>query len=186
MEPTQAVSRGATRSAAPSTVPPGAAARRVPLTADECERYTRELLELRERRAQDVPDQLRQVRGLVTEDAVEELAQIQNSPATVELRIARLEDLLLDCEIVPEDRGGNVVSVGCTVGVEYVRTGRSAQFHLVGLGAPVTSRARYVSARSPVGQAVLGCVVGDVVTVALPTGAEEVLRIASIRHDDDV
>lgn len=186
MESAQPVSRRATPSATPSVVAPRASAARVPLTADEWERYTTELGELRERRAQDVPEQMRQVRDFVTEDAVEELVQLQNSHAAMDLRIARLEDLLLDCDIVPSDVDGSAVTVGCTVVVEYLRTGRSAQFHLVGLGAPVRSEARYVSARSPVGQAVLGRVVDDIVTVALPTGAQEVLRIACIRLDDDV
>jgi transcription elongation factor GreA len=173
------------QSETPSVVLPPVSAVRVLLTADECDRYTRELRALRKRRTQDVPEQMREARGFVANDAVEELVQTRDSHAALDLRIARLEDLLYDCEIVSSDVDGDVVGVGCTVVVEYLRTRRSAQFHLVGLGAAVLGGARCVSAKSPVGQAVLGHVVGDVVTATLPTGAEEVMKIESIWREHD-
>ncbi len=51
-------------------------------------------------------------------------------------------------------------------------------YRVGGIAGP--DRGRFVSARSPVGQALLGRTAGDVVSVTLPTGATEELVILSV------
>lgn len=98
------------------------------------------------------------------------------SPAT---RIAALEQLLFGATVIPDDERATVVAVGCAVEVEYPRTGRRARYRLIGDGA-VGATSREVSARSPVGQAVMGGRVGDRVDVELPGGSVEALQILAI------
>ena len=111
-------------------------------------------------------------------DAAEEIAQIQGDSAVIDARIARLEDLLRTAIVLPEGPADGVATLGCTVEVEYERTGRRASYRLSGIAAG--GAARSVSARSPVGRALMGRRAGDVVSVALPSGRVESLQIVAI------
>jgi transcription elongation GreA/GreB family factor len=64
------------------------------------------------------------------------------------------------------------------VEAEYERTGRRVSFRLNGIASGGDGRS--VSARSPVGRALLGRRVGDVVSVELPSGRVESLQIVAI------
>jgi transcription elongation factor GreA len=76
---------------------------------------------------------------------------------------------------VPAD---GVATLGCTVEVQYARTGLDASYRLNGIASGTDARS--VSARSPVGRAVMGRRAGDVVSVELPSGRVESLRIVAI------
>ncbi|HEV2785872.1 MAG TPA: GreA/GreB family elongation factor, partial [Solirubrobacteraceae bacterium] len=105
--------------------------------------------------------------------------QIGVDQAVADKRIAQLEALLHDATIVDDDgddRG--IVAVGRSVVVQYTRTGERRTFRIGGIAG--AERERFVSARSPVGQALLGHAQGDLVSVTLPTGAEEELLIVSV------
>ena len=71
-----------------------------------------------------------------------------------------------------------VATLGSTVEVEYERTAHRASYRLSGIAAG--DDARSVSARSPVGRALMGRRAGDVVSVGLPSGRVESLRIVAI------
>jgi transcription elongation factor GreA len=148
------------------------------LTATEYRTYEAELLSLVKRRAHELPERLRDARTYVTADAVEEIAQIQEEQVIAAARIARLEDLLNDATVTPDDSAGDVVSIGCTVDVEYPSPCRRAVYRLTGIGGAADRRS--VSARSPIGQALMGRRVGQLVSAKLPTGRIEQLRIIAI------
>ena len=65
----------------------------------------------------------------------------------------------------------------------YTRTGAVRSYRVGGIAGP--DRERFVSARSPVGQALLGRVAGDIVSVTLPDGTTEERAILSIADGDD-
>ena len=130
-------------------------------------------------RDDDLPRLLRHARTFVSSDAAEEIVQISADQTVVDARIAQLESLLHDAAIV--DGGGDrsdVVTLGRMVRVQYTRTGIAKTYRVGGIAD--ADRQPFVSARSPVGQALLGRARGDVVTVALPTGAVEELLILSV------
>jgi transcription elongation factor GreA len=146
--------------------------------ASELAEYEQELGRLRALRARDLPDRYRRAREYVGADAAEEIAHIQEDSAVIDARIARLEDLLRAAIVLPDDPADGVATLGSTVEVEYERTGRRASYRLSGIAAG--GDARSVSARSPVGQALLGRRAGDVVSVDLPSGRVESLQIVAI------
>jgi transcription elongation factor GreA len=146
--------------------------------ASEFAEYEEELDRLRAIRARDLPDRMRRARGFVGADAAEEIAHIQVDNAVIDARIARLEDLLRTATVRPEGPADGVATLGCTVEVEYEQTGRRASYRLNGIASG--GDARSVSARSPVGRAVMGRRAGDVVSVELPSGRVESLQIVAI------
>jgi transcription elongation factor GreA len=151
---------------------------RLMLTTAEYRAYESELASLLERRDRDLPQRLRDARTYVAADAVEEMAQIQEEQTVAAVRIARLEDLLDNASVIPDDEAGDVVSIGSLVDVEYRRSGRRVVYRLTGVGRAADGRS--VSARSPIGQALMGRRAGERVGAELPSGRVEQLRIVAI------
>lgn len=149
------------------------------LTRAELVRYQDRLRELQRVRDIDLPDLRRAARELVASDAVEEMAQMQDDFALVEARIARIEGILRDARVVDDDdHDADCVVPGRTVTLRYVGSGKEARY-VVGV-EPGGDGLRAVSVRSPVGQAIVGRCVGDLVTVELPDGRTEELLIVSV------
>jgi transcription elongation factor GreA len=146
--------------------------------ASEFAEHELELDRLRAVRAGDLPDRMRRARGFVGADAAEEIAQIQGDRAVLDARIAWLEDLLRRATVLQEGPADGGATLGCTVEVEYERTGRRACYRLSGIASARDGRS--VSARSPVGRALMGRRAGDAVSVALPSGRVEDLRIVAV------
>lgn len=148
------------------------------LTADEFERRRGELRELRRIRDADLPQLLRAAKTFVDSDASEEIAQIAEDHAVVLVRIAWLERLLDEAAVLAPGADPQLATVGRAVDVEYVRTGRRKTYVLAGT---VPHGPQGVSARSPVGAALMGRTGGEVVEVELPGGRVEALRILAVR-----
>jgi transcription elongation factor GreA len=146
--------------------------------ASEYAEYEQDLDRLRAARARELPDRMRRARGFVSADAAEEIAQIQEDRTVIDARIARLEELLHTATVLPDGPADGVATLGCTVEVQYARTGLDASYRLNGIASGTDARS--VSARSPVGRAVMGRRAGDVVSVELPSGRVESLRIVAI------
>jgi transcription elongation factor GreA len=153
------------------------------LTRGDYEQYRAQLEELRRVRDRDLPDLLRDARGFVASDAEEEIAQIRDDHVFVDARIAHLEALLRDAHVVADGEAPDVAFPGRVVDVEYTRDGRLATYRIAGAGS--TARPGTVSAGSPVGQGLIGRARGDLVSVELPNGRAEELRIVAVRRDDE-
>src|SRR5690242_1662294 len=91
--------------------------------ASELAEYGRELDRLRAIRDRDLRDRLRRARGFVGADAAEEIAHIYEDNAVIDARIARLEALVRTATVLGQEPVDGVASLGCTVEVEYERTG---------------------------------------------------------------
>jgi transcription elongation factor GreA len=148
------------------------------LTASERSAYERELWALVDERDRELPERLREARTYVAADAVEEIAQIQDDQAIADRRIARLQELLGNATTIPDAEGAGVVSVGSVVTIEYVPSGRRATYRLTGRGSAGAQGS--VSARSPVGRALMGRPVGAVVSAELPGRRRAELRIVDV------
>ena len=148
------------------------------LTPREHADYLAQLTELRRVRDHDLPVLLRDARDFVASDAVEEITQIHDDLALVDVRIAQLEALLRDARVL-DDSEWDPLSVvpGRIVHVRYEGSGREVA--LVIASSP-QGAARAVSPRSPVGQELLGRKVGDAVSVELPSGRTEQLTILTV------
>jgi transcription elongation factor GreA len=146
--------------------------------ASEYAEYEHELDRLRAIRARELPDRMRHARGFVGADAAEEIAHIQEDHAAIDARIARLEDIVRTATVITDGPADGIATLGSTVEVHYDRTGRHSSYRLNGIASGADARA--VSARSPVGRALMGRRAGDVVSAELPSGRVESLRIVAI------
>jgi transcription elongation factor GreA len=99
-----------------------------------------------------------------------ELEAARNEQAFLEGRIQELEDILSNYELIPEnDIDPESVNVGDRVTVVEEGFDEEECYHLVGAAEadPVEGR---ISNESPLGRALLGSKVGDVVTFDTPGG----------------
>src|SRR5215217_7256877 len=153
------------------------------LTRADYERYRADLRELRRVRDRDLPELLRDARGFVASDAEEEIAQIREDHVFVESRIAQLEGLLRDAQVIADSEAPGIAFPGRIVDVEYTRSGKQATYRIASPGSG--ARPGTVSAGSPVGQGLIGRGRGDRVSVELPSGRAEELRVVAVRRDDE-
>jgi transcription elongation GreA/GreB family factor len=103
---------------------------------------------------------------------------IHEEQTVMDARIARLEDLLATATVIRDDQAGDVATLGSMVEVEYRRTRRRATYRLTGAASRCDGRG--VSARSPVGRALMGRRAGEIVSAELPGGRAEQLFVVAI------
>ncbi|ADG04887.1 transcription elongation factor GreA [Kyrpidia spormannii] len=108
-----------------------------------------------------------------------EYEDAKNEQAFVEGRIITLEKMLRNARIIKDsDVDTDVVSIGSTVSLKDLEFGEVVEYTIVGSAEsdPVENR---ISNESPVGRALLGRRVGEVVNVEVPDGVlqYEILQI---------
>jgi transcription elongation factor GreA len=149
------------------------------ITRDGLERLTDELEQLRTGGRQEIAERLRaavSTNANVVESA--EYHEARDDQATLERRIAVLEERIALAQLADPDGTNGLVDVGERVGVRDVESGRRVQYQLVGALEADVSQGR-VSVLSPVGRALVGRRRGDVAVVEAPQG-EVRLKILSI------
>jgi len=149
------------------------------LSQAEYTAHEAELARLRVARDELVPAQLREARTYVAADAVEEIAHIQEEQAVIDARIARIEDLLHQATVVNGGDAVDVVTLGSLVDVEYGPARKRMTLRVT--GATVSSEAGSVSARSPVGAALMGRRAGEIAVAELPGGEPVEVAIVAVR-----
>ena len=101
-------------------------------------------------------------------EGVQELA---DAVAASKARIAELEDILLHVVIIDESEGApNAVSIGCTVTVVDLKTGREMPPYKVVGSQEADPMHRAISEESPFGKALMGAKEGDEISVEAPVG----------------
>lgn len=135
------------------------------ITDDGKKELERELGELKSRRG-DIADKIAEARdyGDLSENAEYDAAREEQG--LLESRIAEIEDILLNAEII-----GNGSKTKVTLGskVELQTGDKTVLYHVVG---PVEADplAGKISNESPIGVALFGKRVGDTATIATPKG----------------
>lgn len=117
-------------------------------------------------RRKDVAEKLQRARELgdVTENAAYEAAR--NEQTFVEGRIEELDELLKEVEVIKEG-GDQRIIIGSRVKVHL--EGGEHEFHIVGAAETDPGNGR-ISHKSPLGQALMGKMVGDKIEVEAPAG----------------
>lgn len=152
------------------------------LTQAGLEKLTNELEQLRTEGRERVADRLhRAFQDGQDDDFVEnaELEAARNEQAFMEGRIQELEDILKNYQLIDANDGPHdSVRVGDWVTVSEEGFEEDERYHLVGAAEadPVAGR---ISNESPLGQALLGKKVGEVVRVNAPNGVLE-FRVVKI------
>jgi len=137
------------------------------LTKEKFEEFTKELAELKGKRRKEVAESLEYAKSLgdLAENA--EYHEARDVQATIEDRIAKLEDLLKKASILPSNNTTGVVNIGSQVTVE--REGKKFAYSIVG-SEEADVILNKISIRSPFGQAILGKKKGDDFIFKAPTG----------------
>lgn len=115
--------------------------------------------------------------GDLSENA--EYDEAKNEQAFVEGRIAQLETMLRNAEVIDEtDMKENTVTLGCVVRVKDFEFDEEVDFKIVGSAEadPIENK---ISNESPVGNALMNKKVGDIVEVPIPDGVSkyEILEV---------
>lgn len=143
--------------------------RAVILTPNGVERIEEELRGLESRRRR-VAEQIRDAKSFGDIEENQEYAFARAEHAYVEGRIDELKRLLTNAEVVePSSADVDRIAIGATVALQDLEEGDDWEITLVGRheADPELDRISY---ESPVGQALLGRRVGDVVEARVPAG----------------
>ena len=140
------------------------------LTYAGLKQYEDELQNLKVFRRKEVAQKIKEAReqGDLSENAEYDAAK--DEQRDIELRIEELEKLLKNAEVVVEDEIDlKKISVGCQVKVLEMDEDEEMEFRIVG-STEANSLQNKISNESPVGHALLGKKVGDVVDVETQVG----------------
>jgi transcription elongation factor GreA len=136
------------------------------LTQEKFDEFTKELAELKGTRRKEVAQSLEYAKSLGDLSENAEYHEARDVQATIEDRIAKLEELLKTATIVSGNHSGTV-NVGSVVTVE--KDGKKITYNIVGSEeADVASNK--ISIRSPFGQAIIGKKKGDSFSYQAPNG----------------
>ncbi|MBA3733202.1 transcription elongation factor GreA [Patescibacteria group bacterium] len=136
------------------------------LTKEKFDEFTKELALLKGTRRKEVAQSLEYAKSLGDLSENAEYHEARDVQATVEDRIAKLEDLLKTAKIV-SSHDTNIVNIGSTVSVE--KEGKKFIYTIVG-SEESDVVANKISIRSPFGQAIVSKKKGDVFTFSAPGG----------------
>lgn len=120
---------------------------------------------------EEVAERIRHARdfGDITENS--EYDDAKNEQALLEHRIGLLQEKIRRARVIKDSEiDTERVSIGSTVTLRDRKAGDIRIYTLVGSAEADPAKAR-LSNESPVGQAIMGKKVGDVVTVSIPVGA---------------
>lgn len=129
-----------------------------------------ELHNLKVNRRKEVAEKIKEAReqGDLSENAEYDAAK--DEQRDIEARIEELEAILKNAEVVVEDEADTEkINVGCKVDVLDMEYDEKITFQIVG-STEANSLQNMISNESPLGKALMGSKVGDLVDVEAPVG----------------
>ena len=140
------------------------------LTYAGLQKLEAELNDLKVNKRREIAEKIKEAReqGDLSENAEYDAAK--DEQRDIEARIEQIEKILKNVEVVDEgDVDTNKINVGCKVKIFDVEFDEELEFFIVG-STEANSLGFKISNESPVGRALIGHEVGDVVDVELETG----------------
>lgn len=149
------------------------------LTSKGMQALEDELQDLKVVKRKEIAQKIKEAReqGDLSENAEYDAAK--DEQRDIEARIEEIEKILKNAEVVVEDEvDSDKINVGCKVDVYDVEFEEEIEFQIVG-STEANSLEGKISNESPVGKALIGASIGDVVEVETPTGVMQykVLKI---------
>ena len=150
------------------------------LTYAGLKKYEDELQDLKVNRRREIAQKIKEARE---QGDLSEYDAAKDEQRDIELRIEELEKLLKNAEVVVEDEVNlDKINVGCIVKVYDVDFDEEMEFKLVG-STEANSLENKISNESPVGHALIGKRVGDVVDVETQSGVIQ-YKVLDIKRVD--
>ena len=156
-------------------------AKQIVVTNEGLKKLQDELEYLKSTARSDVAEKIKIARGFGDLSENAEYTEARNDQAKNEAEITRLKAIIDNAVVVSESEiNTDNVSVGTTVKYVNVATGKESEYGIVGADEsdPING---LISNESPIGMALLGHKVGDVVEVEIPKGFLS-LRILDIHR----
>ena len=154
-------------------------AKAIKVTDDGLKKLQDELEYLKTEGRSDIAEKIKVARGYGDLYENSEYDDAKNEQAKIEARIVELEAMLKNVEIIKDIKGAaKTVVVGVKVKVYDEEFDEEEEYHVVGSteADPINNK---ISDESPVGRALIGHKVGDIVVVEAPAGEIE-LKIVKI------
>lgn len=132
-----------------------------------------ELQDLKVNKRSEVAQKIKEAReqGDLSENAEYDAAK--DEQRDIEARIEELEKILKNAEVVVEDEVDlDKINIGCQVKILDIEYAEELEYKIVG-STEANSLKGKISNESPVGKALIGCKVGDVVEVETQAGILE-------------
>lgn len=144
--------------------------KKIVLTYDGLKKLEDELQELKVVRRKDVAQKIKEARshGDLSENAEYDAAKEEQ--AEMELRIAQIEKMLKNAEVIDEDElDGDTIGVGSKVKVFDIEFDEEVEYTIVG-STEADPIGGFISNESPLGEALLSRKVGEEIIVEAPQG----------------
>ncbi len=151
------------------------------LTYEGLKKLEDELQDLKVVQRREIAQKIKEAReqGDLSENAEYDAAK--DEQRDIEARIEQIEKILKNAEVVLEEEIDlNRISIGCVVRVLDIEYDEEEEYKLVG-SSEASSLQNKVSNESPIGKALLGAQVGDVVEVEAPAGVVQ-YKVLSIQR----
>ena len=140
------------------------------LTYEGLKKLEEELQDLKVVRRKEIAEKIKEAReqGDLSENAEYDAAK--DEQRDIEARIEQIEKILKNAEVVLEEEIDlDKISIGCSVRVLDIEYNEEEEYRLVG-SSEASSLQNKISNESPIGRALIGAKVGDVVHVEAPSG----------------
>lgn len=149
------------------------------LTTEGHQKLEQELEQLKTVRRKEVSEKIKVALSFGDLSENSEYDEAKNEQAMVEARIAEVEQMLKNASVLDEyGITTDTIGVGSVIKIKHLKLGKEDTYKIVGSteAAPLQKK---ISDESPVGKAMLGHHVGDIVDVEAPAGIVqyEVLEI---------
>ena len=141
------------------------------ITDEGLRRLEEELEELKTVKRKEIAEKIKVALSFGDLSENSEYDEAKNEQAIIEGRIAEIESQLKNVHVLDESELSNeTVHIGSKIRIREVASGEEESYKIVGSteADPINGR---ISDESPVGKAMLGHTVGDVVEVEIPSGA---------------
>ena len=151
------------------------------LTYEGLKKLEDELQDLKVVQRREIAQKIKEAReqGDLSENAEYDAAK--DEQRDIEARIEQIEKILKNAEVVlDEEIDLNRISIGCVVRVLDIEYDEGEEYKLVG-SSEASSLQNKVSNESPIGKALLGAQVGDLVEVEAPAGVVQ-YKVLSIQR----
>jgi transcription elongation factor GreA len=140
------------------------------LTKEGYKKLQKELEHLKDEKRWEVARRLEEARALGDISENSEYEDAKHEQAFVQGRIIEIENILENARVIREEEIDlSEVTIGSTVHLEDVERGQELHFRMVS-SAEARAGDDCISDQSPVGKAIMGHKVGDVVDVEVPSG----------------
>lgn len=145
-------------------------AKSVMLTAEGLKQLEEELDLLKGEKRKEIAEKIKVARSYGDLSENSEYDDAKNEQAILEARIATIEATLKVAVVIDENEiTDQTVHVGSLVKVENISVGREVEYRIIGSNES-NPKENKISDESPVGKALLGKKVGDMVEVEVPAG----------------